>query len=68
MSRKIKREPSKQFSISLPLEMVEEIDTICALNFTSRSSWIFMAAKEKLERDREKKKVDLRERLSKESE
>ena len=66
MSRKIKREPSKQFSISLPLELLEEIDTICALNFLSRSSWMFMAAKEKIERDREKRKVDLIDKLSKE--
>ena len=66
MSRKIKREPSKQFSVSLPLELLEEIDTICALNFLSRSSWMFMAAKEKIERDREKRKVDFIDKLSKE--
>lgn len=64
MSRKIKREPSKQFSVSLPLEMVEEIDTMCALNFSSRSSWMFMAAKEKIEKDREKRKIDLIYKLS----
>lgn len=66
MSRKIKREPSKQFSISLPLEMIEEIDTMCALNFLSRSAWMFMAAKEKMENDREKRKIDLIDKLSRE--
>jgi metal-responsive CopG/Arc/MetJ family transcriptional regulator len=66
MSRKIKREPSRQFSISLPLELLEEVETICALNFISRSSWMFMAAKEKIERDREKKKGELIDKLSKE--
>lgn len=66
MSRKIKREPSKQFSISLPLEMIEEIDTVCALNFLSRSSWMLMAAKEKIENDREKRKIDLINKLQRE--
>ncbi len=65
MPRKIKREPARQFSISLPIEMIEEIDTMCALNFSSRASWMFMAAKEKMERDREKGKTDLIDKLSK---
>lgn len=65
MPRKIKREPSKQFSVALPIELLEEIDTICASNFLSRSSWILMAAKEKIERDRDRKKTDLIEKLLK---
>lgn len=66
MPRKIKREPSKQFSVSLPVELLEEIDTICAANFLSRAAWILMAAKEKIERDRDKKKTGLIEKLLKE--
>lgn len=66
MPKRIKREPSKQFSVALPIELLEEIDTICAANFLSRSSWIFTAAKEKIERDRDRKKTDLIEKLFKE--
>jgi metal-responsive CopG/Arc/MetJ family transcriptional regulator len=66
MPKKIRRLPSKQFSVAFPLELMEEIDTICASTFLSRSAWVLMAAREKIARDRERKKIEMMERLSKE--
>lgn len=55
MARSKNREDCRQFSVSFPMHIVEEIDTICKVNYHSRSNWLFTAAKEKLERDRTKR-------------
>lgn len=52
MSRVSRREPSKQFSVSFPETLIDEIDTICATNFMTRTSWLVTAAKEKISRNR----------------
>lgn len=52
---KIKKADARQFSVSFPKSFIEEIDIICKAEFTSRSSWLFAAAKEKIERERIKK-------------
>ena len=64
MARQKRTEPTKQFSVKFPMEMVEEIDTICSSNYIPRSSWIISACKEKLERDRSKKKMELMDKLA----
>lgn len=42
----------KQFSVSFPKEMTDEIDIICSNTYESRSAWLLKAAKEMLERDK----------------
>lgn len=59
----LKREPSRVISISFPLSELEEIDTLCASNFMSRTSWIVTAAKEKLENDRTSKTTNILKKL-----
>lgn len=55
---------TKQFSVSLPIELLEEIDAICSINQISRSAWILKAARELLEKERMEKKEDLLRRLT----
>ena len=59
----LKREPSRVISLSFPLSDLEEIDTLCASNFMSRTSWIVKASKEKLENDRESKTTNILKKL-----
>ncbi len=47
-----KKADLKQFSVSFPKEITDEIDTICASTYVSRSAWLLKAAKEMLEKDR----------------
>lgn len=65
MTRK-KREDVFQFSVSFPRVIVEEIDTICKSQYLSRSSWLFAAAKEKLEKEMLKKIEKLKKKQEKE--
>lgn len=52
---KIKRKDAKQFSVSFPMSLLEEIDTICKTNYMTRSSWLVAAAREKVGNERLKK-------------
>lgn len=63
MARK-RTEPIKQITIQLPKVLVEEVDTICTANFLSRSSYIFNAIRDKLERERNLKEMDIIEKLT----
>lgn len=54
---------SRSFTVCLPEEMLEEIDTICFANFMTRTNWMFLAAREKLEKDRKLKLVKVLEDL-----
>ena len=63
MARK-RTEPLKQISIQLPKVLVDELDTICTANLLSRSSYIFNAIREKLEKDRSLKERDIIEKLT----
>jgi metal-responsive CopG/Arc/MetJ family transcriptional regulator len=62
--KKYLRENTFQFSVSFPKITVEEIDIICRNLYLSRSSWLFAAAKEKLERERLKKIEKLKKELN----
>lgn len=53
--KKIKREDAKQFSISFPVSLLEEVDTICKTHYMTRSSWLVAAAREKIANERLKK-------------
>ncbi len=66
MARPKRREPTKQVTVSLPIITVEEIDVICGSNMITRTSYIFSAVKEKLERDRSLKERDIITKLSSE--
>lgn len=63
MSKINKREPSQQFSVSFPKILLEEIDTICASNYISRTAWLLKAAKEKLQKERKEKTIRMLENL-----
>lgn len=47
-----KKADLKQFSVSFPKGITDEIDTICTSIYVSRSAWLLKAAKEMLEKDR----------------
>ncbi len=64
MAKKAKNETSKQFSVQFPIQILEEIDTICALNYISRSSWLIKAARELLEKERKIGSEELLKKLS----
>ncbi|OJX12587.1 MAG: hypothetical protein BGO77_07420 [Caedibacter sp. 37-49] len=59
MSRRLKTDISTKISLSLPKSMLEEIDTLCAASFLSRSAWFLQAAREKLEKERLEKSRSL---------
>jgi metal-responsive CopG/Arc/MetJ family transcriptional regulator len=61
MTKERKREEAVRFTVSFPKTFLNEIDIICASNFSSRTSWLIQAAKEKLERDRIEKIKKLKE-------
>jgi len=64
MAQRIKkREPSKQFSVNFPVTLLEEIDTICNANYTTRTAWLLKAAREKLSRERNEKTIKFLEEL-----
>ena len=48
----IKKEAGKAFSVIFPNSLLEEIDTICANQYISRTSWLLRAAKQFLEKER----------------
>lgn len=53
----------RQFSISLPVSLIEEIDTVCAATFITRTAWFSKAAQEKLDNDRAEREKRLQEKL-----
>lgn len=59
MSRRPRTELSTKVSLSLPTIMLEEIDTLCAASFMTRSAWFLQAAREKLEKERIEKSKTL---------
>ena len=63
MSKKTtkKRELSRQFSVSFPLSILEEIELICAAKFMTRTSWLVQAAQEKINADRIEKMNKLKD-------
>jgi metal-responsive CopG/Arc/MetJ family transcriptional regulator len=61
MSKKTKREPSKQFSVNFPKTLLDEIDTICAANYMTRTSWLVGVARSKLTKERLEKINKLKE-------
>jgi len=61
MTKLTRREDARKFSVSFPTSLVEEIDTICKVNYMSRSSWLIAAAKERLGNERIKKMEQLKE-------
>lgn len=63
MSR-IKKQPTKQFSVNFPVSLTEEIDTICSATFTTRTSWIMKAAQEKLDNDRAEREKRIKEKFN----
>lgn len=63
MAKRRSAEPLKQVSIQLPKILLEEIDTICAANLISRSSFIYGAVRETLEKNRNLKEKDLLDKL-----
>ena len=67
MSKNTKREASKQFSVTIPLTLIQEIDTICAANFSTRTAWMVKAAREKLENDRALKTQIMIEKMQEEN-
>lgn len=60
------KSPAKQFSIRLPESLLEEIDTICAATYSSRTTWIMKAAQERLDRERLEREKKLQEKLREE--
>jgi len=48
----IKKEPTKAFTVKLPVSIVEEIDQICARNYITRTSWLIRAARTLIEKER----------------
>ena len=58
--KKSKRLNVKQFSVSFPESLLEEIDIACHSEYTTRTSWLVAAAKERLENDRLKKIAKLK--------
>lgn len=53
----------KQFSVNLPISLIEEIDTICSATFITRTAWLTKAAQEKLDNDRAEREKRLKEKL-----
>jgi len=50
-------------SLSIPRNMLEEIDALCAANFMTRSAWFLQSAREKLEKERFEKSKNLLNQL-----
>lgn len=48
----IKKEDTQAFTVKFPKSLVEEIDQICSAHYITRTSWLFKAAKEFLEKER----------------
>ncbi len=65
MARKKKKENMSQFSVRFPDEVIEEIDQICNSLFITRSSWLLMAAKDKLSNERVKNAEELISKIAK---
>ncbi|NRB11574.1 MAG: hypothetical protein HRU35_08245 [Rickettsiaceae bacterium] len=60
----IKKEETKAFSVKFPVSIVEEIDQICASNYSTRTSWLIRAAKHFLEKERLKGKDEIIAKLN----
>ena len=60
----IKREETKAFSVKFPISLLEEIDQICASNYTPRTSWLIKAAKTLIEKERVSNTEQLLSKLS----
>lgn len=55
MTKTKRRADFKQFSVSFPVALIEEIETICKTNYINRSSWLITAAMERIANERFKK-------------
>lgn len=63
MSRVPRKSLATKVSLSLPSSMLEEIDSLCAANFMTRSAWFLQSAREKLEKERFEKSKNLLNQL-----
>ena len=59
MSRVPRKSLAVKVSLSLPHTMLEEIDSLCAARFMTRSAWFLQSATEKLEKERFEKSRNL---------
>jgi hypothetical protein len=48
----LKRGESKAFTVKFPVDLVQEIDQICAANYITRTSWLIKSARKLLESER----------------
>lgn len=48
----VKRGETKAFTVKFPIDLVAEIDQICATNYITRTSWLIKAARKLLESER----------------
>lgn len=59
MGRPKKNSIGVRVSILMPVPLLEEIDALCAANFSTRSAWLLQAAKNQLEEERRIKSENL---------
>jgi len=55
----------KTFSVKFPIDLVDEIDHICAAQYITRTSWLINAAKKVLNETRKAGADELINKLSK---
>lgn len=53
----------KRISAALPSEVVDEMDAMVIANFTSRTSFLYNAIREKIEKERKLKEKDMLDSL-----
>ena len=63
MSRVPRKDLAAKVSLSIPRNMLEETDALCAANFMTRSAWFLQSAREKLEKERFEKSKNLLNQL-----
>lgn len=54
-----RREDISSFSVRFPNELIQEIEKICDQNHITKSSWLIIAAREKLTKERIKSSEEL---------
>ena len=59
-----KTEEMKAVTVKLPKGMLEEIDQICAANYTTRTSWMIKAARSLLEGERVRTSEEILEKIA----
>ena len=59
----MKKDTTSKVSLSIPKQLLEEIDGLCAARFLTRSHWFLQASIEKLEKERFEKSQAMMKRI-----